>query len=89
MAGRSGGDFELDLINAFILNNEFQQNLEFEPLDNELPAVMKDQHGNYWDIFGFAIEGPNSGERLNEARSYTGYWYALADFYPGIQLYQN
>jgi len=46
-------------------------------------------HGNLWDIFGYALSGPNAGEQLTKARSYTGYWYALVDFYPNIELYQK
>ena len=58
-----------------------------EPIDGELPTIMRDQHGNSWDIFGFAVDGPNEGERLTDASAYTGYWFALADFYPDIELY--
>ena len=82
------GNSRLDLVNAFNLVSQFEKSLEFETLEEaQLPAVMKDQHGNLWDIFGYAVSGPNAGEQLTEARSYTGYWYALADFYPDIELY--
>ncbi len=83
------GNNHLDLINAFRLTSQFEKELELAPLADEslLPAVMSDQHGNHWDIFGYAIIGPHKGTQLTEARSYTGYWYALADFYPNIELY--
>ena len=84
------GNSRLDLMNAFKLVSQFEKSLEFETVDDtQLPAVLKDQHGNLWDIFGYAISGPNAGEQLTEARSYTGYWYALADFYPNIELYMD
>jgi len=84
------GNQELDFINAFRLSNTFEQSLEFTPLD--VPSgnvIMTDQAGNEWDIFGYAVSGPNEGEQLTPARSYTGYWFALADFFPGIELYNN
>lgn len=83
------GSNELDLISSFRLETQFENNLELEAVNDQLPVVMRDQHGNGWDIFGYALEGPNAGERLTSARSYTGYWFALADFYPGIELYQE
>jgi len=84
------GNARLDIINAFKLVTEFEKNLELTPADDSfLPVVFSDQHGNFWDIFGYAVSGPNQGKQLTEARSYTGYWYALADFYPNIELYRN
>lgn len=83
------GSEDLDLVSSFRLITPFENELELEAVDGELPIVMRDQHGNGWDIFGYAIEGPNEGERLTSARGYTGYWFALADFYPGIQLYST
>lgn len=83
------GNYDLDLVSSFQLETVFEKELELEAVDDELPVVMKDQHGNGWDIFGYAIEGPDEGERLNAARGYTGYWFALADFFPGIDLYQQ
>jgi hypothetical protein len=84
------GNARLDIINAFKLVTEFEKTLELTPADDSfLPVVFSDQHGNFWDIFGYAVSGPNQGKQLTEARSYTGYWYALADFYPNIELYRN
>lgn len=84
------GNQEHDFINAFKLSNTFEQGLEFTAL-NTLSGnvIMTDQAGNEWDIFGYAVSGPNQGEQLTPARSYTGYWFALADFFPGIELYEN
>lgn len=81
------GNFELDLISSFKLITEFEHGLELDAVNDELPIVMRDQHGNEWDIFGYAVKGPNEGERLTKARAYTGYWFGLADFFPGIELY--
>jgi hypothetical protein len=84
------GNTRLDIINAFKLVTEFEKTLELTPADDSfLPVVFSDQHGNFWDIFGYAVSGPNQGQQLTEARSYTGYWYALADFYQNIELYKE
>lgn len=83
------GNHEVDIASSFQLETAFEKELELEAVNGELPVVMKDQHGNGWDIFGYAIEGPNQGERLTSARGYTGYWFALADFFPEIALYQQ
>ncbi|MTI87875.1 MAG: DUF3179 domain-containing protein [Balneolaceae bacterium] len=56
--------------------------LHFEPIQGGLPVIMKDQEGNSWNIFGEAVNGPRTGEKLNSTTSYNGYWFAIADFYP-------
>lgn len=63
--------------------------LNFEPVQDELPVVMQDQEGNRWDIFGYAVEGPRQGKRLTPTLSYTGYWFAWADFFPGLKIYSR
>ena len=60
--------------------------LEVTPVLNDLPAIMQDQQGNKWDIFGVAIEGPRKGERLPELRAFIGYWFSFGTFYPGLEL---
>lgn len=62
--------------------------LQFEAVQNELPVILQDNEGNKWDVFGFAVEGPRTGEQLKTARAYTGYWYAWADFYPGLGIHE-
>ncbi|MDZ7691925.1 MAG: hypothetical protein U5K69_12490 [Balneolaceae bacterium] len=57
-------------------------------MQNNLPVIMKDQEGNRWDLFGYAVEGPREGERLGPTSSYIGYWFAWADLFPGVEIYQ-
>ena len=64
-------------------------NLEFEAVQDELPVIMRDSEGTKWDIFGRAVDGPDTGSQLTPARSYTGYWFAWADFFPGLQIHQR
>ena len=59
----------------------------FEALQDQLPAIMRDQEGNLWDVFGRAIAGSRSGEELAKTESYTAYWYAWAAFFPNAEIY--
>ncbi len=63
--------------------------LEFEPKQQDMPAILKDQEGNVWDIHGFAIEGPRRGEQLIRTNSYLGFWFAFGTMYPGVELYNG
>ena len=63
--------------------------LEFTSTNDELPIIMNDNEGNKWDVFGFAMEGPRKGQRLELTQSLMGYWFSFATFYPGIQIYPN
>lgn len=61
--------------------------LEFTPVQDSLPLIMTDQEGNVWDVFGYATGGPRQGERLSSVQAYTGYWFAMADFFPGLSVW--
>lgn len=62
--------------------------LSFEAVQDELPIIMQDNEGNKWDLFGEAVEGPRSGERLIPARSYSGYWYGFRDMFNQPEIYE-
>ncbi len=84
------GSTEHDFAAAFRMDpSAIASNLEFQAVQDELPIVLQDSGGNKWDVFGRAVEGPLTGERLTAGRSYTGYWYAWADFFPGLQLHER
>jgi hypothetical protein len=59
----------------------------FEALQDQLPAVMRDQEGNLWDVFGRAVSGNRVGEELAKTESFTAYWFAWAAFYPNAEIY--
>lgn len=61
----------------------------FSPLQNALPAVMEDEQGNRYEVFGEVVSGPDLGERLLPTTSYIGYWFAWAGFYPELSLYRG
>ena len=60
--------------------------LDFQYLENQLPALMKDTEGNTWDVFGRAIDGPRRGQKLQTVPQMMGYWFAFAAFYPDIEM---
>ncbi|RMG22639.1 MAG: DUF3179 domain-containing protein, partial [Bacteroidetes bacterium] len=52
--------------------------LSFEAVDAaRLPVIMKDQEGNEWDVFGFAVSGPRAGQQLPQLTSLIGYWFTF------------
>ena len=64
--------------------------LTFTAVQNNLPIVMKDNEGNFWDIFGKATSGPRLGQRLNTNAfdAYIGYWFAWVAFYPHLTAHK-
>lgn len=85
VAGSSGKNFAV----SFSRTADDGTELQFEAVQDSLPVIMKDQEGNYWDIFGYAAEADRNGSRLAPAKSYTGYWFAWADFFPGPEIYES
>jgi hypothetical protein len=61
--------------------------LTFSASPVALPLVLQDQEGGLWDVFGRCVEGPRQGSFLTPLRSFTGYWFAWAAFYPGAEIY--
>lgn len=82
------GSSELNIAASFERTHEGTI-LEFQPVQNALPVVMEDQEGNRWDIFGKAVSGPRQGQQLTPTNSYTGYWFAWADFFPSVEIYES
>ena len=62
--------------------------LEFEPVQDKLPIVMRDNEGNEWDVFGTAVSGARTGEKLQKTNSFISYWFAWTAFYPGVNINQ-
>lgn len=76
------------LIYAFKLS-ENQKNLNFEYSHTDNEAFFKDDEGNTWSIFGEAIDGPRKGEELGTASGVVSFWFAVAAFYPNIEIYSK
>ncbi len=60
--------------------------LTFSAVRGEYPVVLKDESGSEWNIFGEAVSGPKKGQQLRSTQSYNGYWFAFADFFPGLPI---
>lgn len=75
--------FELLVAYGRELNGEV---LEFEKSDS-LKAILKDNLGNYWNVFGEAISGPDTGQKLRFMNQVKGYWFSIASFYREATLY--
>jgi len=63
--------------------------LELTPIQGQLPAVMTDQEGNRWDIFGHAVSGLRAGSSLPVMRTFIAYWFAYGTFYPPPEIYSD
>ncbi len=73
----------------FIVAYKNNFNLSFEPIQDSLPIIMKDNEGNRWNVFGEAVSGSRQGKRLEKTESFISYWFAMGAFYPGISIYAN
>ena len=61
--------------------------LTFKAVQNSLPIILEDTEGNKWDIFGVAVSGPRAGQQLTATTSFISYWFALAAFYPALDIF--
>ncbi len=66
-------------------NNDF---VGFRSLINSFPAIAEDEDGNRVSLSGEIISGPRQGEQLEPVESIIGYYFSLAAFYPGIEIYE-
>lgn len=84
------GSANLDFAATFYAELADGTNLQLKSVNEDmLPVVMTDQEGNEWDIFGNAVSGPRTGQKLQAVRSFTGYWFGWADFYPDLNVFQQ
>ncbi|MEM1120766.1 MAG: DUF3179 domain-containing protein [Bacteroidota bacterium] len=52
-------------------------------------GLFKDTNGNEWTILGRAVSGDLAGTQLDVPRSFMGYWFAFAIFYPNLVIYSE
>ena len=81
------GSSEANIAVSFQRQTEDGSVLAFQPLEGSLPAIMVDDEGTTWDVFGNGISGPRTGERLIPTRGYTAYWFAWGTFFPGAEIH--
>ncbi len=84
------GSREKNILMAFkekFLNGE---SVTFEIInDFNSPVFLKDQFDNEWDLFGNAVSGPNTGDKLEATNSFIGMAFSWASFYGMPELYQR
>jgi len=61
--------------------------LSFSAIDSSLPVIMLDNEGNQWDIFGNAVSGPRSGQKLNLESDFIAFWFAWVAFHPNPEIH--
>ncbi|RMG87611.1 MAG: DUF3179 domain-containing protein [Bacteroidetes bacterium] len=62
--------------------------LHFTAISGDPAAVLLDDEGSKWNIWGEAIEGLRAGQKLPDVISFMGYWIAWGAFYPDIEIYE-
>jgi hypothetical protein len=82
------GSNDLNFMVGFFANTEDGTLLTFEAINNNLPAILLDNEGNVWDVFGYAISGPRVGEQLRLPKANMGYWFAWGTFFRDAEIYQ-
>lgn len=70
-----------DFMVAFEPIND-HRSLEFTYIhDGNSDVLLQDDEGNEWDIFGNAISGSRTGERLKIPPAFMAYWFSVPAFY--------
>ncbi|MEM0993462.1 MAG: DUF3179 domain-containing protein [Bacteroidota bacterium] len=72
---------------AYQAQTEGGDSLSFESVVDSDEAVAIDNEGNEWNLFGEAISGERKGQRLKTTRSYIGYFFSWAAFYPELEIF--
>jgi len=81
------GSNQLNFMTAYYRNDSQGNELTLSETEGSLPAVMQDDKGNQYDIFGKVTSGPNEGMQLEQAKSFIAFWFSFGAFYPGIEIY--
>jgi len=69
-----------------VFYNEGLENVTYVSGTDEV--VAEDSNGNKISISGKIVEGPLAGKQLLEVESILGYYFALAAFYPDIEIFK-
>jgi len=76
-----------DFMVSFELDSN-SKSLQFDYVYNGSEIILHDNEDNEWNIFGEAVTGPRSGERLKSASAFMGYWFSIPAFYK-TEIYTN
>jgi hypothetical protein len=76
------GSKSLEFIIAF-KDDTGNPNIQFYPVQEALPVIMKDNNGNRYDLTGLVISGPSAGNRLPSPKAYSAHGFAWESFFGG------
>ena len=67
----------------------FDRNLDGRTLTFKVEgdAIVDEETGSVWNIFGGAVSGELAGTRLQAINAFPHFWFAWAAFYPETELY--
>lgn len=67
----------------------FERTLDGETLSfrAEGDAILDEQTGSVWNVFGTAVAGELVGTQLRSINAFPHFWFAWAAFYPDTELY--
>ena len=60
----------------------------FTPVANALPVIAEDDAGHQITLTGEIVSGPRQGQKLEPVESIIGYFFAMAAFYPELDIYE-
>ncbi len=79
-------DNSRDVGMAALFSRELEgRSLTFRAVDG---AIMDEETGTEWNIFGGAVAGELAGAQLQMLNAFPHFWFAWAAFYPDTALYQ-
>ncbi|MCH8904620.1 MAG: DUF3179 domain-containing protein [Bacteroidetes bacterium] len=84
LAGSTNDNF----IVSFHARLEDGTGVKLQAVQDQLPIILEDSQGTQYDMFGYAVFGPNKGQRLKPTTSFMGYWFAWGAFYPGLEIFE-
>lgn len=81
------GSDQHNFLSAYKSETSDGTQLSFSAVQDREAIVAQDNEGNRWNLFGEAVEGPRTGERLLPTESFIGYWFSWGAFYPDLDIY--
>lgn len=81
------GSAEKGVMSAVYANLKDGTPIEFLPTIQE-NGLLRDTNGNEWTLLGKAVSGDLKGTQLALPKSFMGYWFAMAIFYPNLVIYK-
>lgn len=61
----------------------------FQPVIGELPIIAQDATGQKISLTGEIVTGPRQGQQLETIETIIGYYFAMAAFYPELEIYEE